>query len=151
MTALLSAPIWLGFAALAIPLLFVAESAYRAAEIYEIDADPDAHVGSQRGVLPDGTVTQTVEYAGAGSGAASVATYFGPFGIAANARRWAAIAVFSGLLLAAVGLAGLLHFPTRVPLIDHSASGVMRDGEQPHSADPGVGSEHEANPSTPAQ
>lgn len=70
MTALLSAPLWLGFAALAIPLLLVAQSAYRASDIHEVDADPDADVASQRSVLPDGTVTQTVAYAGSTSGAA---------------------------------------------------------------------------------
>lgn len=130
MTTLLSVPIWLAFGALAIPLLIVAGSAYRASEIYEIDADPDADVVTHRSVLKDGTVTQTVGYAGAGSGAASVVTFFGPFGFAANARRWAAVAIGCGLLLTAIGMAALLHFPTRVPLIDYSASDALLDSEQ---------------------
>jgi hypothetical protein len=48
MSAIFSAPIWFIFAALAIPLLFVAASAYHASEIYEVDDDPDADVSVDR-------------------------------------------------------------------------------------------------------
>lgn len=120
MPAFFSAPIWLGFAALAMPLLLIATSAYNASEIYEIDDDPEADVATRQTILEDGTVAQTVGYSG--SGAASVVTFFGPFGIAANARPWAAIAVALGLVLTGTGLIGLLHFPTRVPLTNYSVS-----------------------------
>ena len=119
MSAIFSAPIWFIFAALAIPLLLVASSAFQASEIYEIDNDPDADVASMRSVLDSGTVIQTVEYPGFGS--AKVVTFFGPFGIAANARPWAAIVVTCGLVLTAIGMFGLLHFPSRVPVVDYAS------------------------------
>ncbi|TWT64954.1 hypothetical protein [Crateriforma conspicua] len=119
MSASFSAPIWLIFAALAIPLLLVAVSAFHASEIYEIDDDPDADVATMQSVLDSGTVVQTVEYPGFGS--AKVVTFFGPFGIAANARPWAAIIVTCGLMLTAIGMFGLLHFPSRVPVVNYDA------------------------------
>ncbi len=84
MSAIFSAPIWLVFAALAIPLLLVAASAFHASEIYKFDDDPDTDVATMQSTLDSGTVVQTVEYPG--YGAAKVVTYFGPFGIAANVR-----------------------------------------------------------------
>ncbi|WP_436715908.1 hypothetical protein U8335_27280 [Roseiconus lacunae] len=117
MSAIFSAPIWFIFAALAIPLLLVAASVFHASGIYTIDDDPDADVATMQSVLNDGTVIQTVEYPGFGS--AKVVTFFGPFGIAANARRWAAIAVACGLVLTAIGMLGLLHFPSRIPVVNY--------------------------------
>ena len=119
MSAIFSAPIWLTFAALAIPLLLVAASAYNASDIYEIDDYSDADVATRRSTLDSGTVIQTVEYAG--SGPAKVVTFFGPFGVAANARTWAAITMTFGLVLTAIGMAGLLHFPSRVPVVNYDA------------------------------
>jgi len=127
MSAFFTIPFWLGFTALAFPLLIVSLSTLNATEIYEIDDDPEADVASRQSMLEDGTVTQRVGYAG--FGAASVVTFFGPFGIAANARAWAAIAVLLGMSLTCIGLIGLLHFPTRVPLVDYSALESMHNGE----------------------
>jgi len=139
MSAIFSAPIWLIFAALAIPLLIVAASAYHASEIYEIDDDPDADVATMQSILDSGTVVQTVEYPG--FGAAKVVTYFGPFGIAANSRPWAALIVAIGLLLTAIGMAGLLHFPSRVPVVNYDAIDYSLDGDSVSDVDREVGGE----------
>ena len=42
---------------------------------------------------------------------------FGPFSIETNARRWAGLCVVSGIVLTAIGLIGLFHFPT--PSLTH--------------------------------
>lgn len=150
MSALFSAPIWLGFVALAIPLLLVAASALHASQIYEIDDDPDADVATMQSTLENGTVVQTVEYSGFGS-TAKVVTFFGPFGVAANARPWAASMIMLGLLLTVIGMVGMLHFPSQVPLVryddvpysdsDDAVPGTADGGfsdpsERPEAVDP---------------
>jgi hypothetical protein len=45
--------------------------------------------------------------------AVSVSHEFGPFHLTVNPRSWAAFAALLGLILFAIGLLGLLHFPTR--------------------------------------
>jgi hypothetical protein len=42
---------------------------------------------------------------------------FGPFSIQTNARRWAGLCVISGIVVTAIGLIGLFHFPT--PSLTH--------------------------------
>lgn len=87
------------------PLLLVAASAYRATEIYDTDDDPEADVACMQSTLENGSVVQMVEYESLGS-TAKVVTFFGPLGIAANARSWAATAVTFGLLLTAIDMVG---------------------------------------------
>ena len=45
--------------------------------------------------------------------AVSVSHEFGPFHLTVNPRPWAALAALFGLILFAIGLLGLLHFPTQ--------------------------------------
>ncbi|WP_146391884.1 hypothetical protein [Allorhodopirellula solitaria] len=139
MPALFSVPIWLAFAALAIPLLLVAASTFHASEIYDIDDDPDSDIATMQSTLESGTVIHAVEYPG--FGAAKVVTYFGPFGIAANARPWAAVVVATGLLLTAIGMIGLLHFPSRVPVVNYDSVQYLSGVDSMSNSDHDVGSQ----------
>ena len=139
MSAFFSVPIWLIFAALAIPLLHVAASAVHASEIYKSDGDSDADVATMQSTSDSGTVVQTVEYPG--FGAAKVVTFFGPFGIAVNARTCAAISVACGLLLTAIGMVGLLHFPSHVPVAGYDALRYLEGDAAIPGPSPGAGGE----------
>lgn len=114
MTLLQSAPIWLLFAALAIPLACVGWAARRFARDIAATADYSTKTTSKGPVVynTDGTISQSFSIEWLKSVTGQVKVPFGPISVTANAREWAANSLLLGLLLVIVGMCGLFHFPT---------------------------------------
>lgn len=125
MSAIFSAPIWLLYLALAIPMLFVSSIALSWQHTHAGMPRYYATMTDQQGRL----ISTSSSHSG-------VVFYFGPMAIAANARSWAAIAVMTGLLLTGIGMIGLLHFPTRQPIVNHESANSMTENFQGDAQEP---------------
>ncbi|WP_404310857.1 hypothetical protein [Neorhodopirellula lusitana] len=134
MTFIYSLPIWLLFAALAIPLACIAMASRQMSTDIAAAADYTPKTTDEGPVTynDDGTRSQTFTVVALTSVSGQVTYPFGPVSISANAREWAANAVLLGLLLVLVGLVGLFHFPTatRATLPDAPIDYIGPDTQQ---------------------
>jgi hypothetical protein len=87
-------PFWIFMIALACPLVLIATAAI-GSSIYA------ANVEQQENNDPIVFSSNTV--------------WLGPFSVATNVRGWAGLCVVLGIVLTAIGLIGLFHFPTPSP------------------------------------
>ena len=111
---MLTLPIWLVFLGLATPLTLLAFASISLSREPFSPTDPelvDTDIVTGQTMTGDGTVTQT--YMVSIPGSRNTTIYIGPLALTANARSWAGYSVLFGLLLLAVGIAGMLHFPTQ--------------------------------------
>lgn len=145
MTILQHAPIWLLFAALAIPLACVGWTSRRLAREIAATADYTPKTTSEGPVTynDDGTISQTISFKMLQSIKGQVTIPFGPISVTANAREWAANSLLPGLVMVVVGLFGLIHFPTNTTAAPRNQRpnetvgpspadvGEQRDGQEP--------------------
>ncbi|MFO0085320.1 MAG: hypothetical protein ACK52L_05455 [Pirellula sp.] len=87
-------PFWIFMTALAFPLVLIATASIGSsiyASTVELQENNDPIVFSSNTV------------------------WLGPFSVATNVRGWAGLCVVLGIVLTAIGLIGLFHFPTPSP------------------------------------
>lgn len=112
--AMLTLPIWLVFLGLATPLALLALASISLSREPFSSTDPelvDTDIVTGQTMAGDGTVTRTFTVSIPGSRNTTI--YIGPLALTANARSWAGYSALIGLFLLAVGIAGMLHFPTQ--------------------------------------
>ena len=87
-------PFWIFITALSFPLVLIATAAI-GASIYAATVEPQEN-------------TDPIVFS-------SNTVLLGPFSVAINVRGWAGLCVVLGIVLIAIGLIGLFHFPTPSP------------------------------------